>query len=263
MLEKLAEPAPHIEVQVLADAHGNVLQLHERDRTLQRRHQKLVEACPAPGMEAALSAEFGRRACALVRTVGYAGASTVEFIAEPPLYADRVWFLEMNTRLKVEPRQRDGHGPRPRGVADPHRRRRGAALGARGHSPRRACGGGPPLRRGSGARLPALARHAGALDLPAEAPGPHLHAGVRQGDVVTPFDDPLLAKLVAHAPTRGEAPEKLGGTLEKCRAEGVRPNADFLAASLRGPEMRQARAGTRFLEAARGRLVQAMRKEPA
>lgn len=81
--------------------------------------------------------------------------------------------------------------------------------------------------------------------------------------MVTPFDDPLLAKLVAHAPTRGEAPEKLGGTLEKCRAEGVRPNANFLAASLRGPEMRQARAGTRFLEAARGRLVQATRKEPA
>lgn len=84
LIEKLVESARHIEVQILADSHGNVLHLHERDCTLQRRHQKLVEECPAPGMDAPLRAELGRRACALARAVGYVGAGTVEFIAEAP-----------------------------------------------------------------------------------------------------------------------------------------------------------------------------------
>ena len=86
---------------------------------------------------------------------------------------------------------------------------------------------------------------------------------MRQGDVLTPFYDSLLAKLIAHAPTRGEALEALACGLEECRAEGVRLNASFLAAALRSPEMLEARVDTRFLEAARVRLVQDMRKEPA
>ena len=264
MLEKLVEPARHIEVQVLADARGRVLHLHERDCTLQRRHQKLVEECPAPGMDAALRAELGRRACDLARAVGYVGAGTVEFIAEAPLHAGRVWFMEMNTRLQVEHPvtemvtgldivewqiriaagealpfaqediRLDGHAVEARLCAED---------AARNFLP-----------------SPGTLR---ALNLPAEAPGLRLDAGVRQGDVLTPFYDSLLAKLIAHAPTRGEALEALACGLEECRAEGVRLNASFLAAALRSPEMLEARVDTRFLEAARVRLVQDMRKEPA
>ena len=264
MLEKLVEPARHIEVQILADAHGNVLHLHERDCTLQRRHQKLVEECPAPGMDAALRAELGRRACALARAVGYVGAGTVEFIAEAPLRADGIWFMEMNTRLQVEHpvtemitgldlvewQLRIAAGE-ALPFAQEEIRLDGHAVEAR-------------LCAEDAARnfLPSPGRLA-VLDLPREAPGLRVDAGFRAGDLLTPYYDSMIAKIIAHAPTREAALARLAGALEECRAEGVRLNAPFLAAALRSPEMREARMTTGFLEAARKRLVEATVKEPA
>jgi 3-methylcrotonyl-CoA carboxylase alpha subunit len=264
MLEKLVEQARHIEVQILADTHGNVLHLHERDCTLQRRHQKLVEECPAPGMDAALRAELGRRACTLARAVGYVGAGTVEFIAEAPLHADRIWFMEMNTRLQVEHpvtemvtgldlvewQLRIAAGEKlPFAQSD---------IALDGHAVEARLCAEDPARR----FLPSPGRIT-ALDWPETVPGLRVDAGFRAGDLLTPYYDPLLGKIIAHAATRESALERLAAALDACRVEGVRVNAAFLAAALRAPEMRAAHMTTGFLEAARQRLVEESMKEPA
>ena len=264
MLEKLVEPARHIEVQILADAHGNVIHLHERDCTLQRRHQKLVEECPAPGMDASLRAELGRRACELARAVGYVGAGTVEFIAEAPLHPDRIWFMEMNTRLQVEhPVTEMVTGLDlvewqlriAAGEALPFAQ---SDIALDGHAiEARLCAEDPARRF-----LPSPGRIT-ALAWPPEAPGLRVDAGFRAGDLLTPYYDPLLGKIIAHAPTREAALTRLAVALDQCRAEGVRVNAGFLAAALRAPEMRAAEMTTGFLEAARQRLVEDSVKENA
>jgi 3-methylcrotonyl-CoA carboxylase alpha subunit len=263
MLEKLIEKARHIEVQVLADAHGNVLHLHERDCTLQRRHQKLVEECPAPGMDAALRAELGRRACELARAVGYVGAGTVEFIAEAPLRADRIWFMEMNTRLQVEHPVTE----MVTGLDLVEWQLRIAAgealpftqddIALEGHAVEARICAEDPARQ----FLPSPGRIA-ALHWPEEAPGLRVDSGFRAGDVLTPHYDSLLGKIIAHAETRAAALERLAAALDGIHAEGVRVNAAFLAAALRAPEMRAAEINTGFLEAARKRLVEASVKEP-
>jgi len=264
MIEKLVVDARHIEVQILADAHGHVLHLHERDCTLQRRHQKLVEECPAPGMDAALRAELGRRACALARAVGYVGAGTVEFIAQAPLQADRIWFMEMNTRLQVEhPVTEMVTGLDlvewqlriAAGEALPFAQ---SDIRLNGHAVEARLCAEDPARQ----FLPSPGRLA-ALELPDEAVGLRVDAGFRAGDMLTPYYDSLIAKVIAHAPTRGEALERLAQALDQCRAEGVRLNANFLAAALRSPEMREGRMTTQFLEAARKRLLESAVKEPA
>jgi acetyl/propionyl-CoA carboxylase alpha subunit len=140
LIEKYVSRPRHIEVQIFADSHGNAVYLFERDCSLQRRHQKVIEEAPAPGMTQAMRAAMGEAAVKAALAVGYVGAGTVEFIADASdgLKADRFWFMEMNTRLQVE---HPVTGP-------PHRRsrRRGAAL-----------------RRGPGQRFPAVHRHAGAV----------------------------------------------------------------------------------------------------
>ncbi|WP_424812287.1 acetyl-CoA carboxylase biotin carboxylase subunit [Roseococcus sp. YIM B11640] len=263
MLEKLVEDARHIEVQIIADSHGNVLHLHERDCTLQRRHQKLVEECPAPGVDPALRAELGRRACALARAVGYVGAGTVEFIAQQSLGADGIWFMEMNTRLQVEhPVTEMVTGLDlvewqlriAAGEALPFRQ---SDIRLDGHAVEARLCAEDPARQ----FLPSPGRLA-ALDLP-EGEGIRVDAGVRAGDAVTPYYDSMLAKVIAHAPTRELALEKLARALDATRAEGVRLNAAFLAAALRSAEMRGATMHTGFLEAQRTRLLDAVVKEPA
>ena len=264
LIEKLVESARHIEVQILADQYGNVLHLHERDCSLQRRHQKLIEECPAPGMDAALRAELGRRACALARAVGYVGAGTVEFIAAAPLDADRIWFMEMNTRLQVEhPVTEMVTGLDlvewqlriARGEALPFAQ---ADIRLDGHAVEARLCAEDPARQ----FLPSPGRLI-ALNLPAEAAGLRVDSGVRAGDLVTPYYDSMLAKIIAHAPTRMQALDRLADALDACRAEGVHLNASFLAAALRSDEMRKACMDTSFLEAARKRLVEAALKEPA
>jgi acetyl/propionyl-CoA carboxylase alpha subunit len=249
LVEKFVARARHIEVQVFADAHGTVLHLGERDCSLQRRNQKLVEESPGSGVTPALRAELGRRALALARAVGYVGAGTVEFVAdaEGPLAAERIWFIEMNTRLQVE-------HPVTEMVT-------GLDLVEW------------QLRIAAGERLPAapppLSDHAvearlcaedparnflpspgtiTRLDLPAPAPGLRIDAGFRSGDVLTPFYDPLIAKLIAHAPSRAEALARLAAALDAVRVEGIRTNAGFLARVLRSEAMQAGAVDTHFLE---------------
>ena len=256
LLERAVTSARHVEVQVLADTHGHVLHLHERDCTLQRRHQKLVEECPAPGMTPELRAELGRRACAVARAVGYVGAGTVEFIAEAPLDPDRIWFMEMNTRLQVEHPVTE----MVTGLDLVEWQLRIAAgealpfaqddITLDGHAiEARLCAEDPARRF-----LPSPGRLA-ALALPAEGDGLRVDAGFRAGDTLTPFYDSMIAKVIAHAPTRDAALAKLAAALDGCSAEGVRLNAAFLAAALRSPEMGEGRMDTSFLESARTRLL--------
>jgi 3-methylcrotonyl-CoA carboxylase alpha subunit len=256
LVEKLVGSARHIEVQVFADTHGTVLHLGERDCSLQRRNQKLVEESPAPGVGPALRAELGRRAVALARAVGYVGAGTVEFVADAavPLDADRIWFIEMNTRLQVEhpvtemvtgldlvewqlrvaagealPFSQDGLAPR------------GHAVEAR------LCAEDPARNF-----LPSPGTIA-ALRLPAEGMGLRIDAGFRAGDVLTPYYDPLIAKLIAHAPTRAEALARLAAALDGVAVEGIRVNAAFLARVLRSEAMQAGGVDTHFLEGFRAR----------
>ncbi|MDJ0390802.1 biotin carboxylase N-terminal domain-containing protein [Roseomonas sp. E05] len=260
LVEKLIPRARHIEVQILADTGGKVLHLGERDCTLQRRHQKLVEESPAPGLDAALRAELGRRAIALAEAVGYVGAGTVEFVAEAgdAPTAERIWFIEMNTRLQVEHpvtemvtgldlvewQIRVAGGEALPWAQD--------AVRLEGHAVEARLCAEDPARNflPSPGRLQALA-------LPEARPGLRIDTGVREGDTLTPFYDPMIAKVIAHAPTRAEALTKLAAALDRCSASGVRLNAGFLAAALRSPEMAAGQVDTHFLDRARAGLLAA------
>lgn len=244
MLEKLVEQARHIEVQILADTHGNVLHLHERDCTLQRRHQKLVEECPAPGMDAALRAELGRRACTLARAVGYVGAGTVEFISEGDTFA----FMEMNTRLQVEHpvteaitgqdlvewQLRIAMGE-PLPLAQAEIPLAGHAIEVRLYAEDPARDFAPSI---------GTLRH---LDLPAHLPGIRIDSGVREGDAVPIHYDPMLAKIIAAGPDRATALRRLSRALDAAAVAGIRSNLPLLRAIAAHPAFAAADLDTGFI----------------
>ncbi|MFD3570593.1 biotin carboxylase N-terminal domain-containing protein [Streptomyces sp. NPDC058667] len=239
-VEPYVENGRHVEVQILADAHGGVWALGTRDCSLQRRHQKVVEECPAPGLPAALEASLMESAVRAAKAVGYVGAGTVEF-----LVADgRAHFLEMNTRLQVEhPVTEEVYG------VDLVALQIAVAEG-------RALPPEPPVPYGHAieARLYAedpardWAPQTGVLhrfDLPQEgAPRGgvsregrlRVDTGYVSGDTIGVRYDPMLAKVVAHAPTRAEAARKLAHALERAVLHGPVTNRDLLVASLRHPE---------------------------
>ncbi|MEJ0025382.1 MAG: biotin carboxylase N-terminal domain-containing protein [Rhizomicrobium sp.] len=255
LIEKYVTRPRHIEVQVFADAHGNAVHLFERDCSLQRRHQKVIEEAPAPGMTPAIRAAIGAIAVTAARAVDYRGAGTVEFIADASegLRAGRIWFMEMNTRLQVE------------------------------HPVTEAITGTDlvewQLRVAAGERLPkrqpdlAIAGHAVEARLYAEDPqngflpsigtlerlrfpqGVRIDSGVREGDAVTPFYDPMIAKVVAHGPTRDDAIETLAAALDATQIAGLKTNNAFLARALREPDFRAGDIDTAFIERHIDRLV--------
>jgi acetyl/propionyl-CoA carboxylase alpha subunit len=256
LVEKLVSSARHIEVQVFADTQGTILHLGERDCSLQRRNQKLVEESPAPGVDPALRAELGRRAVALAQAVGYVGAGTVEFVADAaaPLSAKRIWFIEMNTRLQVEhPVTEMVTGLdlvewQLRVAAGEPLPFQQDALAPQGHAVEARLCAEDPAR--NFLPSPGTIKE---LRLPAAAPGLRIDAGARSGDVLTPFYDPLIAKLIAHAPTRAEALARLAAALDGIVVEGIRVNAGFLARALRSEAMQAGGVDTRFLEDFRAR----------
>ena len=260
LLERLAVDARHVELQVFADAHGHVIHLGERDCSLQRRHQKVIEEAPSPAVSPALRRRMGEVAVAAARAVGYVGAGTVEFLLEPN---GEFWFIEMNTRLQVE------HAVTEMLV--------GADLVEW------------QLRVAAGERLPmtqdeALARyegggHAVEARLCAEDPGrgylPQSGRVVRwraprhvrcdhalaSGCSVPAFYDSMLAKLVAHAPTRAESLAQLAAALDETVCLGVATNRAFLARVLRDPAFAAGDVDTAFL--ARHFATDAARTAPA
>ncbi|MEV7687161.1 acetyl/propionyl/methylcrotonyl-CoA carboxylase subunit alpha [Streptomyces bungoensis] len=230
----------HVEVQILADTHGTVWALGTRDCSLQRRHQKVIEEAPAPGLTPALEEELRALAVRAARSVSYVGAGTVEF-----LVADgRAHFLEMNTRLQVEhPVTEEVFGIDL--VAQQIRVAEGHALPvdpppARGHAVEARLYAEDPARDWA-PQTGTLHR----LDVP---PGVRLDTGYTDGDTIGVHYDPMLAKVVAHAPTRAEALRRLAGALERTRLHGPVTNRDLLVRSLRHEELAGARMDTGFYD---------------
>ena len=250
LIEKYVNAPRHIEMQVFADRHGNAIHLNERDCSLQRRHQKVIEEAPAPGMSAQLRAAMGEAAVAAAKAAGYEGAGTVEFIADGTggLKQDRFWFMEMNTRLQVE-------HPVTEAVT---------GLDLVEWQFRIAAGEKLPLTQ---AQVP-LTGHAVEARLYAEDPergflpstgrlialkfpqgeGLRVDTGVEEGSEVTPFYDPMLAKLIAHGNSRHEALDRLAGALDNTIVVGPRSNAGFLAALCRAAEFRKGDFDTGFID---------------
>jgi 3-methylcrotonyl-CoA carboxylase alpha subunit len=238
-------PAPrHVEVQVLCDAHGRALHLGTRDCSVQRRHQKLIEEAPAPGLADEVRARLQTAALTVARTVGYVSAGTVEF-----LYADgEFWFMEMNTRLQVE------HGVTElvygvdlvewqlRIAAGERLSFDQTALVPRGHAVEaRLCAEDPQQD---------FAPSAGRLEhlgWPAESAGLRVDAGFESGDVVPPDYDSLLGKLIGSGSSRREAIAALVRGIEDLRIAGVATNAAWLAAALRSPAFADGEPTTRFV----------------
>jgi 3-methylcrotonyl-CoA carboxylase alpha subunit len=248
LIEKYVAAPRHIEIQIFADRHGNVIHLGERDCSLQRRHQKIVEEAPAPGMTVDLRAQMGAAAVEAARAVGYSGAGTVEFVADGSagLRAAAFWFIEMNTRLQVEHPVTEAvtgldlvewqfqiaAGERLP-LAQEQVRLHGHAVEARVYA--------EDVENGF---LPSPGRVA-ALQWPADI---RVDAGIEAGSNVPPFYDPMVAKLIVHAATREAALDRLKNALERTVIAGPRTNLSFLAALCRAPALRSGRVDTSFID---------------
>ena len=238
LLEKYVLSPRHIEVQVFGDTHGNVVHLFERDCSLQRRHQKVIEEAPAPGMDEATRAELCAAAVRAAKAVDYVGAGTIEFIADASegLRADRIWFMEMNTRLQVEhPVTEEITGVdlvewQLRVASGEPLPKRQDELAINGWAMEARLYAEDP-RTGF---LPSTGR----LELLeiGEAPGGRVDTGVFEGGEVTPFYDPMIAKVIAHGAVRDEARWTLADMLEATAIWPVRTNAAFLIAALEHPD---------------------------
>ena len=258
LLETYVARPRHIEVQVFADQHGNAVHLFERDCSLQRRHQKVIEEAPAPGMDEATRAAVTGAAVKAAQAVGYEGAGTVEFIADASegLRADRIWFMEMNTRLQVEHpvtemvtgqdlvewQLRVAAGE-PLPLTQDQIVLNGWAMEARLYAEN-------PAKK----FLPST----GPLEhfrLPEPGAGVRIDSGVEEGGEVTPFYDPMIAKLIAHAPTRAAAAAKLADACAEVAVWPVKTNAGFLARCLSDPDFVAEDVDTGFIETRLDRLV--------
>ena len=248
LVEKYIASPRHIEVQVFADRHGNAIHLGERDCSLQRRHQKVIEEAPAPGMTPDLRAQIGAAAVEAARAVGYSGAGTVEFVADGTkgLRAGAFWFIEMNTRLQVEhPVTEEVTGLdlvewQFRVAADEKLPLTQSEIRISGHAIEARVYAEDPEH----GFLPSTGTIV-ALELPDDI---RVDSGVEQGGEVTPFYDAMIAKLIAHAPTREAALDRLAGALDRTLIAGVRSNVAFLAKLCRAPEFRQGKVDTGFID---------------
>jgi 3-methylcrotonyl-CoA carboxylase alpha subunit len=249
LIERYIDTPRHIEMQIFADRHGNVIHLNERDCSLQRRYQKVIEEAPAPGMTAEVRAAMGRAAIETARAVNYVGAGTVEFIADGArgLKPDGFWFMEMNTRLQVEHAVTEAittldliewqfrvAAGEPIPLRQQDVPRQGHAVEARLYAE-------DPEKD----FLPSTAKII-ALDWPA-GDGIRIDTGVEQGSEVTPYYDPMIAKVIAHAATRVGALDRLASALEHTLVAGPRTNLAFLAALCRSDEFRAGHFDTGFI----------------
>ena len=244
LVERYLTAPRHIEIQVFADRHGNIVHLFERDCSIQRRHQKVVEEAPAPGMTSERRAAMGQAACEAARAIGYEGAGTIEFIVEGPDF----FFMEMNTRLQVEhpvteaitgqdlvewqlrvaagealpltqtDLQIDGHAIEVRLYAEDPARDYRPSTGTLHH-----------------------------LRQPAASPGIRVDTGIRQGDAISIDYDPMIAKLIVHAPTRPDALRRLRAALSDYEVAGVKTNLDLLRAIAASPGFNAGAVDTGYL----------------
>ncbi|SDR30304.1 acetyl/propionyl/methylcrotonyl-CoA carboxylase subunit alpha [Pseudovibrio sp. Tun.PSC04-5.I4] len=229
LIEKYILSPRHIEVQVFCDGHGNAVHLFERDCSLQRRHQKVIEEAPAPGMTEEMRAAMGDAAVKAAQAVGYEGAGTVEFIVDGSdgLRSDRFWFMEMNTRLQVE-------HPVTEAITGQDLVNWQFTVAAGGTLPKMQ---DELSINGHSFEARVYAEDAEAGFLPATGTLQQLKlpsrfaridSGIRQGDTITPFYDPMIAKIITHGDTREAALAKLALALEKSQAVGCTTNITFL-----------------------------------
>ena len=256
-VERLIEQPRHVEIQIIADTHGNVLHLFERDCSVQRRHQKVIEETPCPAIGPAIRERMGQAAVALARAAGYINAGTIEFLVEGEGDAARFYFLEMNTRLQVEhPVTETVTGidlvQAQLDVADGRALAwTQQALSQRGHA--------IECRIYAEAPEQGFLPQAGPLlywQQPA-GPGIRVDAGVETGGDVSVHYDPLLAKLIAAGATRGEAIQRALRALDEFIVLGVRTNIAFLANVLRSETFQAGRAHTRWVDSAIAALTPA------
>ncbi len=258
LLETYVSRPRHIEVQVFADSHGDVVHLFERDCSLQRRHQKVIEEAPAPGMSDDARAQVTSAAIRAASAVGYIGAGTVEFIADASegLRGDRIWFMEMNTRLQVEHpvteaitgvdlvewQLRVASGE-PLPLSQDRILIHGHAMEARLYAENPATG-----------FLPSI----GPLDhfrLPTPGDGVRVDSGVEEGGEISPFYDPMIAKIIVHADTRAAAAAKLAAACAEVEVWPVRTNAGFLVRCAREPDFVAGRIDTGFIATHEATLI--------
>ncbi|WP_420854613.1 acetyl/propionyl/methylcrotonyl-CoA carboxylase subunit alpha [Sneathiella marina] len=260
LIEKYLTKPRHIEIQVFADSHGNAVHLFERDCSLQRRHQKVIEEAPAPDMPLAMRDAMGAAAVAATKAIGYVGAGTIEFIADVSdgLKEDAFYFMEMNTRLQVEHPVTEmitgqdlvqwqllvAAGQKlPCGQED---------LSISGHSFEVRLYAEDPAND----FLPAtgtLAR----LQEPQASKTIRIDTGVRQGDVISPFYDPMIAKLIVWDENRDGALRKLRTALAEYQVAGVATNLDFLSKIAGHPAFGAKDLDTGFIERFKNDLVPA------
>ena len=256
-LERYVARSRHVEIQILGDRHGNVVHLGERECSIQRRHQKIIEESPSPIVDGAMRTAMGDAALALARAMGYESAGTVEFLVDDA--TKEFFFLEVNTRLQVEhPVTEEVTGidlvreqlriaaGEPLGYAQDEVAFDGHAIEVRLYA-----------EDADHGFLPAT----GTLSAfsPAEGPAVRWDSGVEEGSVVGVDFDPMLAKVIAHAPSRVEAAGALALALQRLFIGGVITNRDFLAATLRTPEFLAGDTTTDFID----RVAPAAARAPA
>ena len=263
LIEKYVSRPRHIEVQIFADRHTPPVYLFERDCSLQRRHQKVIEEAPAPGMTAGMRAVMGEAAVRATATIGYEGAGTVEFLidASDGLRTDRFYFMEMNTRLQVEHpvteaitgvdlvewQIRAAAGERVVPLQD-ELEFHGHAFEARIYAEDAAKGFLPATGRLERMSLPTgVAR---------------VDAGVREGDTITPHYDPMIAKVIVHDRTRAAALAKLQTALGGTRIAGTVTNVAFLRALAADPDFAAGDVDTGLIERGMDRFAPAARTSP-
>ena len=255
LLETYVARPRHIEVQVFGDTHGEVVHLFERDCSLQRRHQKVIEEAPAPGLPDDARAFICEAAIRAAKAVDYVGAGTIEFIADASqgLRADRIWFMEMNTRLQVEHpvtecvtgvdlvewQLRVASGE-PLPLTQDEIRLNGHAVEARLYAENPAAG-----------FLPSIGR----LDHFVLPEGVRIDAGVEEGGEISTHYDPMIAKLIAHGATREAAFRRLAKACGGVEVYPVQTNAGFLKRLLDDPDVRAGDIDTGLIEARRENLV--------
>jgi 3-methylcrotonyl-CoA carboxylase alpha subunit len=252
LVEKYLTRPRHIEIQVFADSHGNCLYLFERDCSIQRRHQKVIEEAPAPAMDPARRKAMGEAAVAAARAIGYQGAGTVEFIADPE---GTFFFMEMNTRLQVEHPVTEAitgqdlvewqlvvaaGGKMP--LAQDQLKIDGHAVEVRLYAE-------DPARN----FLPSTGTLVH-LRLPTEGPHVRVDTGVRQGDTVTPFYDPMIAKVIVHDRDRSSAMRRMAALMGETEVVGVTTNAALLKALCSHPAFVGGEIDTGFIERHRDEL---------
>jgi len=246
LVEKFIERPRHIEIQVFGDTHGNAVHLFERDCSVQRRHQKVLEEAPAPGMTDQRRSAMGKAAVDAAKAVDYVGAGTVEFIVGP---SGDFYFMEMNTRLQVEHPVTEmitGHdlvqwqlmvaAGEPLPVAQQDLAINGHAIEARVYAE-------DPSRK----FMPSTGTLVN-LDFPNQDNQVRVDTGVREGDTISPHYDPMIAKVIAHGADRESALARLSGALAQTRIVGVRNNVQFLRSVLATKSFATADLDTALLE---------------